>query len=716
MLENKKLRILNRGSQIAVVMADRDLPFDSCNLLHPVLRVSPSFGDGIRPFVEGSIDGWHHWCDVSSAEKTVRDIDIEPARAADQRIMRCWVEWGDWPPSFMPNCTALLEVRGLGRRPANAVLASATTTVRARGGILDPLSISWATDGENAYPEYLIHLRATEAESGDLVLRRTLHALPPPTALPYRLDEVLWVPTGPFCATDTDKRPDVDGAESGSEMPPKSEASLRLGISRRGFGIELETVQLPPATSAGMFTKQAEMESIILQLREEARPDVEAFEPEEWEQLLKWSVGHDPQVENSTPQARLHLYRLWTALGPEKLRQSSTVRDIVLGGDLQLCEAVPELGRVSLASPEYKSPAPPNELYYQFPSDPKHCAAERQIRKMLDCVLKHPNGPSPILCPTLSSIGQSASSIHVHVNVRNELAWPRIELTPEDDFASTRALLAVVVNWIRFDGVVRTFCKPWMWRDRSLAPMFATGPEFVWPEVAWTQGTNVFPRDKATDIKTYNVPAFFRHAFQTYRMGLEVDLDSPEMPAECMSKRKESPRAQCKTNDVSAETSVDHVEWHEVGDMDALFGVEDSFDAVDKDKITPSPLLFDRVFDHDTVHGTLYRNCSLNLVALHKYGTVEFRRMHATIESDFVVAWTRFCVAFVELFGSDFDRFGRHYFDDAQDWECGLERLQLAQQEATLDDLVAIMATTNGGLLDSSVFAVLRGDKESVKI
>ena len=72
---------------------------------------------------------------------------------------------------------------------------------------------------------------------------------------------------------------------------------------------------------------------------------------------------------------------------------------------------------------------------------------------------------------------------------------------------------------------------------------------------------------------------------------------------------------------------------------------------------------------------SLYRNCSLNLLALRKYGTVEIRRVHASLDSAFVVAWTRFCVAFVEKFSRDFERFGAPFFDTADDWTKGLERL-----------------------------------------
>ena len=117
-----------------------------------------------------------------------------------------------------------------------------------------------------------------------------------------------------------------------------------------------------------------------------------------------------------------------------------------------------------------------------------------------------------------------------------------------------------------------------MWRERSLAPLFASGPEWLWREVAWTQGASNDGAATRAIGTAYNVPAFMRHAWQ------------------------------------------------------ALQGAQDG--------------LFDRVFDYDAVKRTLWRNCTINLLALRKYGTVEFRRMHATLDSDFVVAWARFCVAY----------------------------------------------------------------------
>ena len=60
--------------------------------------------------------------------------------------------------------------------------------------------------------------------------------------------------------------------------------------------------------------------------------------------------------------------------------------------------------------------------------------------------------------------------------------------------------------------------------------------------------------------------------------------------------------------------------------------------------------IFEEMFDNDVLKSTLFRNTSMNMLALKKYGTIEIRRMHATLDEEFMIAWAEFCVGFVELF------------------------------------------------------------------
>jgi hypothetical protein len=103
--------------------------------------------------------------------------------------------------------------------------------------------------------------------------------------------------------------------------------------------------------------------------------------------------------------------------------------------------------------------------------------------------------------------------------------------------------------------------------------------------------------------------------------------------------------------------------------------------------------LFDAVFDNEVLMNTISRWNSLNLLSLKQYGTIEFRRMHATLDSDFVSAWTWFCVGFVEKFSqaSMFDRYLYPFVGGAKIMEVGLERLVNAQNHATIEDLHDIM-------------------------
>ena len=241
----------------------------------------------------------------------------------------------------------------------------------------------------------------------------------------------------------------------------------------------------------------------------------------------------------------------------------------------------------------------------------------------------------------MSDIGQSASSIHIHVNVMNEAAWPRIV---PDDAEATEKLLCVIFAWIIYDRVISThFCKANVVRDRSFAPMFATGPEFIWREHAWQAGTSVLTPEEAAKVSNNNIHAWAKHVhscIEDYRDGKQA---------------KET--------------------------------------------------LFQAVFDLETTTNTISRWCALNLLPLHKYGTIEVRRCHATLDADWACAWTWFCVGFVEKLSTCptmLDLFFRQIIN-AETWQEMLSRLEAAQNLATLEDLVELLE----GSLPKDTFATL---------
>ena len=85
----------------------------------------------------------------------------------------------------------------------------------------------------------------------------------------------------------------------------------------------------------------------------------------------------------------------------------------------------------------------------------------------------------------------------------------------------------------------------------------------------------------------------------------------------------------------------------------------------------------------------LGRYCSLNLMALLKYGTLEFRRFHGTLNPHTLCCWTAFCVGFVECFHSH-EAAASAVFDVPLDQ--GLSALRAAQEHASLEELVRLMA------------------------
>jgi hypothetical protein len=125
-----------------------------------------------------------------------------------------------------------------------------------------------------------------------------------------------------------------------------------------------------------------------------------------------------------------------------------------------------------------------------------------------------------------------------------------------------------------------------------------------------------------------------------------------------------------------------------------------------------STSLFQTVFDHDVMSNTISRWNSLNLLPINSYGTIEFRRMHATLDAHFVSAWTWFCVGFVEkLCSCDMTMRQKYllpFVEENISWEQGLERLAEAQNNATIEDLIEIMS--NDQVLPANTIHVLMGN------
>jgi len=675
----------------------------NCNLLYPKLRARPSYGEAMRYHAE-----------FREGQPAIDDIENYPEnfhKYISEGLMEARVEWGASNSSHFKLLSeyiiwacvsderdnvgeqaiqpvAELKVHRIGCRPAMALLASSTSEIKfdlsTKECSFTEMRLSWVDSIKEksiGNPGYLVALNIFFGDKKK-VLQRTLHVVPPPVGhLPFRLQDVVW----PLFENDEVKSAGVirsvfrkcfrDNKISDVDLPQRQ---------RRGFGLELETVQMPLVESnfeAGCFTQQQLYESAVNRARKWHLSNVSNDSDEDhpltiesinsmWDELLLWSVSHDLYGENAAPPSRIDLFqriRMHVVNAGNESRLSScekadmlrTLDHLVLGGKQMpaelLCLTPYDKVPSSQSSPEYKSPLPPHELYHEFPPPQDgRDQADASIRLFLDGVLKNPLvSTKPVAVPLVSDLGQSATSIHVHVNVANTNAWPRQAIDRMNDLERTQSLLCVIFGWVCFDQVVENnFCMPNVWRDRSFAPMLPTGMEFVWRDLSWDQGKSVASVDDDGNVKdanVYNLPAWFRHVHSSCTSFY------------CQEEKKESNS------------------------------------------------LFETVFDHTILTNTLSRWNSLNLLPINSYGTVEFRCMHASLNADFVSAWTWFCVGFVEKFRSPvmWDKFLFPFLKPGVSWKMALEQLAEAQNNATIEDLVEIMSHGSEPVLPSNVLRVL---------
>lgn len=176
---------------------------------------------------------------------------------------------------------------------------------------------------------------------------------------------------------------------------------------------------------------------------------------------------------------------------------------------------------------------------------------------------------------------------------------------------------------MRFEHVTARLCRSWCWADRWASPLFATGSEFTFNERPLERGEAAHLERAVAN----DVPTFFARAHRGVR-----ELEQDEALA---------------TGDEAARVA------HLFGEKRCQLG----------------------------------KYCSLNLLPLHRYGTLEFRRQHASTDETFIVRWARFCVAFVEAFADE--RLLGTYM--GVEVHAGLQRLQAEQQMATTDELSAAL-------------------------
>ena len=696
------------------------MDYTNCNLCHPKLRAKPSYGDAIRYHAESEPNehgllGIHRYGDEFTEYLAHGTLSVDVDWGVNQwsivehfRDAGCFNngDGGDTTTcSTLLRLCAQMTVHGIGRRPAMTLVASNSIQINVPtlnngddhtvDDFFPKFCVKWRHDVTDdtlqLYPEYVVRLQLSsshdDAPMKNYGLVRHLHVVPPPIGrLEFRLSDIIWAPYlfsggGEDRSTEVVdsillRRRSVNNQRSKDDNDENHVVSSKnQNVRRRGFGLELETVQLPPNAENDCFTHQQQFVQSVERAREwhltrvcDNDKDVVQSVNELYDELLLWKVSHDLYVENAAPPTRIDLYQqviehIQSNGCDSRLSNDTdaiqTLNELILGGRVEIPEnllqddvVVPEQQHIptSQASPEYKSPLPPNELYHIFPppNDGRDDATD-SIRLVLDGVLKNEAASSRgVVVPTVSDIGQSGTSIHVHVNVTNSTAWPREALMHRGDVEATSSLLCVIFGWICFDRVVGChFNMPNVWRDKSFAPMYVTGPEFSWNEVSWRHGQSIVMPEHAKDVKLNNFPAWFSHVYSV----LKSTKDEEKKEQESIS-------------------------------------------------------LFDAVFDHEVLKNTISRWNSLNLLSLQPYGTVEFRRMHATLDAGLVSAWTWFCVGFVEKFSQPemFDGYLYPFLSDATSMEAGLERLLYAQNNATIEDLYEIMCGGDEPTMPSSAF------------
>ena len=339
------------------------------------------------------------------------------------------------------------------------------------------------------------------------------------------------------------------------------------------------------------------------------------------------------------------------------------------------------LRRGAIRKSEFQSPSPPHELRFST-------GAALEIA----CFVQGALATMGAAASAVSASAHSGTAVHVHVNVRNTKSGGSV--------LSAGELLDVVLAWIRFDLVTQTYARPWLWCEPSATPLYATGPEMgTLVNLTWEEVTEA---DILADM-SHRPPAHRAAAEFRAQVANEGFADAAQH-WRCHEEALE--RKLCSVPAfVRAAYEIVHT---------------DGFDDLD------SAEQINRLFGHSGPGKQLGRYCSLNLSALIKYGTLEIRRFHGTLDSALLVRWAHFCVCFVEAFAGNRGEHSRSlpkqslpcetstkpakrrslFLDGHPSAEAALRALQSAQETATSEELMACLA----GHLDLRTAAYLAHD------
>ena len=420
----------------------------------------------------------------------------------------------------------------------------------------------------------------------------------------------------------------ADAALHTNEMP-----SL-LCLPDRALGIEIEMLTLSPEpATSGYFTKAEEVHGLIAALQQRAAAAAAAAAEDDTDRHPRDVAGcgdgadarlgsllnrirlWDHEVDDHVAFASDEIARRTVAVNTsmtQSARAAPADTQLDSGPEAENNDAVRLLaGGVGTMKSEFKSPTPAQGALNFARGAAAEIATFLRVVSHLGCG-----------APALSATGNGGGSLHVHVNVRSPTAGGS-PLTAE-------MILFVYLSWVRFDGVMARCARPWTWREPSMAPLYASGTEFLYREKAWDQG-GARATASRDGLATYDVPRFVA--------AVRALLHAPGW---------------------SSRSEDDKVEM--------LFGRADG---------TPA--------------SQIGRYCSLNLRRLTSYGTLEIRRFHSCIDPAVVVRWAHLCVSFVETFRGGGDGLARRVLAPEVPLATALAELRAAQEAATAADLMAAM-------------------------
>ena len=394
----------------------------------------------------------------------------------------------------------------------------------------------------------------------------------------------------------------------------------------RGVGIEVELLTPAPSIprQASLLKGKGSKQDAWRAAAEAARGDDE--DPRWLDRCAMWEAGEDVYIFPSpAPVPALMLGQLEANHLPSGERLSAEERDALLA-HMTFGEALGAPAPAGTHKTEFRSPLPPHELNFAR-------GAAEELRAFIRLV----GSMGPTAAASLSPSYFSATSLHVHVNVRCAAS--------AGELLTARELLAVWLEWVRFDHVTSRLARPWVWREPWCAPLHVTGAEFAMGEAAWSQGGEEF-REEPSAQRRYNVREFIA--------GAHAEMRSAEW----------------RLRDVAGQVALlfDPAEYADESDG----GVGGAF---------------------KPFKAALTRYCSLNLESIAKHGTLEFRRFHGTCDAAVIAHWASFCVSFVEAFRSS--ELVAHVFDAPL--EEGLALLEAAQEAATVGELERRMADSVRG-------------------